>query len=136
MKRTTLASLPLVIAAGCSSPSVVTWQDNGVPFHEHSFETWWNYQFVYHPSTQSYFEPWTQTHIWFEGDAWRMGSDLPRGLNPDPRYAQVVKVRSDLPFLQHAWVHHEHPCWKELPERFDPFVHGAANAELAVYDGD
>lgn len=109
--------------AGCdSSAKVIAFQENGVPHHEHEWQDWWNYQFVYHPSCHAYFEPYTGTWYWFEDDAWHMGPELPTELTAEPRLARVVKLQRDsIPFLQHDTVVAWHPSPVEIkPKSFDP----------------
>ena len=64
----TAAAALLVALGGCAvSSESITFNDNGQPRHEHGWQDWWNYQFVYHPNEQVYFEPYTGTYHWFQG---------------------------------------------------------------------
>jgi len=104
--RTLLAVAALgALASGCSSESKVTWLDSGVPYHQNGEGISWNYQFVYHPNAQVYFEPHSKTYFWFENNAWQSGAELPREVTPlDDRLARVVHVRELEPMLQHDSV--------------------------------
>ena len=111
MRHLTPTVLGLAIVAtaaltGCeSSTHTIVMQDNGVPYHERQGQDWWNHQFVYHPNTQSYYEPYSETHFWFEDGAWHAGPALPNELKPRTDLGQVVKLQSDdLPFAQHGTV--------------------------------
>lgn len=110
------------LLSGCeSAQSTVTWQDNGMPRHEHPQQDWWHYQFVYHPFAHAYYEPYSATWFWFENGSWWYGEELPRGLNVNAEHAVVVKTRWDLPFLQHQpTTLAMHPCPIDVPMRFDP----------------
>ncbi len=99
----TFALMPLV---GCeSSNHTIVMQDSGTPYHEKEGQNWWSYQFVYHPNTQTYYEPYSSTYYWFEEGAWHAGPELPTELIPKSDIAQVVKLQADeLPFVQHRSV--------------------------------
>ena len=129
-KRRTAVVLGLgVVAAfalsGCSAmQETVTWQDDGVPRHENSHQDWWNYEFVFHPHANVYYQPYTTMYFWCEDGVWRTGEKLPLvfAFNLDHRTAQVVKLSHDLPFLQHdstVWRVRA-PHGAEMPENFVP----------------
>ena len=51
-----------VAICGCQQAKhPVSFQAVGPPMHEHPHQTWWTYQFVYHPEQQTYYEPYTRT---------------------------------------------------------------------------
>ena len=112
---------------GCEAESrTITMQANGVPFHENSAQDWWNYQFIYHPNIQAYYQPYTGDWFWFQNDAWHAGPQLPNELTPKSELGQVVKLQSDhLPFMQHGTV----LVWEPLrpmpmkPVEMDPTQH-------------
>ncbi len=96
-----LAALGL---SGCDTHTIVM-QDNNVPYHEKAGQEWWTYQFVYHPNSQSYYEPYSKTHYWFSNGAWHAGPELPSALAPKADIGQVVRLQAgQLPFAQHGSV--------------------------------
>lgn len=103
----TAAALGLSVAllGGCSqSRTQVTWQDNGTPHISHPHQQWWNYQFVYYPASQVYFEPHSQTYYWFQNGLWRQGSELPSHIPLQFENPVTVKLESEQPFMQHHSV--------------------------------
>ena len=117
---TAAAMLSAFALGGCSAPTDVTWQANGMPRHDHPSQEWWHYKFIYHPNAQVYFEPYTQRYFWFQDGAWREGHSLPGEVTLEGRLAQVVNLREEQPSGQHQTVMAWHPCLRELPARFDP----------------
>ena len=109
----------LFIATGCQRTSTVTWQDNGMPYHVHPDQCWWNYQYVYYPNAQVYFEPYTKRFFWFENGIWRSDQQPPSELELNPEQARVVKLQNGVPFPQHDTVLVWYPCARPLPARFD-----------------
>lgn len=106
----TVLSIAAVAAlgAGCAQPQV-SWLDNGVPYYDHPEQTW-HYQFVYHPNSQVYFEPYTKTYYWYGNGEWHSGSDIPQELRPlDDRIARIVKLQDFEPFNSHPFVVAQHP---------------------------
>ncbi len=104
---TTVATLGLGVAllAGCSqNQAQVTWQDNGTPHVDHQHQQWWNYQFVYYPASQVYFEPHSQTYFWFQNGLWRQGSETPGHITLQFENPVIVKLETDLPYMQHSSV--------------------------------
>lgn len=134
LSRSIAAAALLAAVGGCSTTRTeVTWQENGLPRHEHPWQDWWHYQFVYHPIAQAYYEPYTTTWFWYESGLWWAGSELPRGLFPD-RHPVVVKTRWDAPFLQHdPTILVQHPCPIEPPLRFDPARQDEFNSVVSMY---
>ena len=118
-KLTTLAALSatvLLSMSGCGPSTTIAWQDNGTPVHSHPAQTWWNYQYVYYPQAQVYFEPYSLTWYWFEDDLWRQGHELPQEIAIYDLNPQVVKLASFPPYEQHETVastfgpfHYAHP---------------------------
>ncbi len=126
--RHPLVTLSLVAAAaafstGCATTSEsITFQDDGTPRHEHGWQDWWNYQFVYHPNDQVYFEPYSGTYHWFADGTWRTGEELPATLNPEPRLAQVVFLQED----EFPWGQHNTNSFAHAPRKpFRPANHDA-----------
>lgn len=112
----------LAAATGCETESKITFQDNGIPRHEHGWQDWWNYQFVYYPEENVYYEPFTETYFWFDSDGWAQGDTLPRALYLDRTRAEVVRLQSDeLPFIQQVSV----STWHEPVEAVMPEWHDA-----------
>lgn len=103
---TTAAATVMLMAGGCTQPSQsISWQDNGMPRHENGADSWWNYQFVYHPDDQVYYEPYTKTFHWFDDGTWRSGDNTPDEMWLDPAMARVVYLKLDeFPWGQHDTV--------------------------------
>ncbi len=139
MKSATAISLGLSIIAaaclgsGCETSTKVTWQDNGVPRHEHPDQDWWSYKFIYHPNAQVYFEPYSKQYFWFEDGVWKQSDSSPRELPLDRRLAKVVKLQNDLPYKQHDMVLAWQPCYRAIPARFDPTLHKDAAVRFAEH---
>ena len=108
------------LTAGCSQDSTVTWQPDGMPHHVHPNQSWWTYEFVYHPNAQVYFEPYTKQYFWFEDGWWHAGDQPPGELVLDPSLATVVKLQQTAPYPQHGTVLAWHPCYRDMPPTFDP----------------
>ena len=108
------------LAAGCSQESTVSWQPDGMPHHTHPYQSWWTYEFVYHPNAQVYFEPYTQQYFWFEDGWWHRADQPPQELVLDPTLATVVKLQQTVPHPQHETVLTWHPCYRDMPPQFDP----------------
>lgn len=125
--RHALVTLSLAAAVatlgGCAvSSESVTFQDDGPPRHQHGWQDWWSYQFVYHPNDQLYFEPYTGTYHWFENETWRSGTELPNALSPDPSLAQVVFLQEG----QFPWAQHQTTTFVHESRRpFRPAQHDA-----------
>jgi hypothetical protein len=120
---------------GCQRPMTqVTWEMGGMPSHDHPHQMWWQYQFVYHPQEQVYFEPYTGTYFWFAGDRWEEGSVLPTWIHLDPEKAEIVKLQEHKPYVQHfavmkwAW-----PYSNPLSGSVDPY-HSTPEAIAASED--
>ncbi len=85
--------------------SNVVWEADGTPQHiSHNEQAWWRYQFVYHPEAQVYFNPYTHTYYWYSGHEWVEGSRLPEHITLDKKLAQVVRVHSRPPHVQHRTI--------------------------------
>lgn len=106
---TLTASLTLgaALLGGCNhtpSHSQVSWQQDAAPHIDQQNQSWWNYQFVYFPASQVYFEPHGKTFYWFEQGVWRQGSQLPQHVTLQNESPSVVKLSSEQPFMQHQSV--------------------------------
>ena len=100
-------TLGAALLGGCThapSRSQVTWQQNGTPHTDHQNQSWWNYQFVYFPASQVYFEPHSKTFYWFEQGVWRQGDQLPQHVTLQNETPTVVKLASEEPYMQHHTV--------------------------------
>lgn len=110
MKRTSLkimCTLGAVLGlAGCGHlSSHVVWEADGTPQHvPHNEQAWWRYQFVYHPESQVYFNPYTHVYYWYTGHEWVEGQRLPAHFTLDKKLAQVVRVHSKPPHVQHRTI--------------------------------
>jgi len=110
MRRSIIANLTAAcgVAAlfcGCSANQTrVEWHESGPPQHHNSFETWWSYQYVYHPYAEVYYEPYTETYFWQQDGEWHEGHTLPAHITLEHDTAQVVKTQTERPWLQHNWV--------------------------------
>jgi len=132
--RHTLVTLSIAAAVatlgGCAVTSdTITFEDSGQPRHEHGWQDWWNFQFVYHPNDQVYFEPYTGTYHWFQNERWNTGSELPSAFSPDPDLAQVVFLQEDaFPWAQHnttTFVHESRRPFR--PAQHDAVGYASAN---------
>lgn len=115
---------------GCNSAShtQVEWQPEGTPRHTHHTEDWWQYQYVYHPNVQVYFEPYSETYFWFENGQWHEGAELPKHITLDPEWTRVVKLKSPKPHSQHATVVAQHGPQKYRAYPASPFESGESHA--------
>jgi hypothetical protein len=108
VKSAVLGTLALAATAGLggcySVDGHVTWQPSGVPHHDHPYQQWWNYQFVYFPQQQVYFEPYTEEYFWFRNGQWERGTELPADISVDPTQGRIVKLQHQDPYLQHETV--------------------------------
>ena len=101
----TCSAVLLGLGAGCSSqPSDVTWQNNGTPQHAHPNQDWWNYQYVYYPRAQVYFEPYSRVYSWYDGLQWQDARELPANISLHGEHPYVVKNKSELPYYQHGTI--------------------------------
>ncbi len=101
-----LSTAALFVMSGCGYKrgSEVTFHASGLPHHEHPYQDWWTYQFVYHPHAQVYFEPYSRTFFWNEDGHWVEGKTLPTYITIDPDHAKVVYLKSSEPHAQHITV--------------------------------
>lgn len=101
-----LSSVALFGLGGCSykTGSDITFHPTTLPHHEHPQQEWWNYQFIYHPHAQVYFEPYTRMFFWFEDGEWVEGKKLPAQFVINPDYSQVVYLKTPVPHAQHLTV--------------------------------
>lgn len=119
VKSAIVGGLGLAVIAGLggcySVDGHVTWQPNGMPHHDHPYQDWWSYKFVYFPQEQVYFEPYTGDFFWFADGQWEQGPTLPPDVNVDPAEGRVVKLQQQKPYVQHETVllwnwPHNHPA--------------------------
>lgn len=98
----------VVFAGGCSGGNTheVVWHDNGQPEFVSSHDTWWSYQFVYHPYADVFYEPYTHTYVWPTEEGWDSGDSLPNHIELDHDTAQVVFLQQQDPVVQHAYAKH------------------------------
>jgi len=103
-----LIGATLVIAGGCQSHNAaeVTWHENGQPEFTNSHETWWSHQFVYHPYADVFYEPFSQTYVWRDGEGWASGQTVPAHIELDHDTAQVVRLQQADPVVQHLYAQH------------------------------
>jgi len=96
----------LGLAACNQTNSIVEWEADGTPRHFHPNEHWWQYNFVYHPEAQVYFNPFTHTYSWYDSDneMWFDGKRLPKEYAINVHNAQVVKVNFKPPHSQHRTI--------------------------------
>lgn len=99
-----LAVLGVALMSGCGAKTAITWQDNGTPVHQHPSQDWWQYQYVYYPQTQVYFEPFSHTWYWFEDELWHEGTELPQEFSVHNVNPRIVKLHSMPPYEQHDYV--------------------------------
>lgn len=101
---------------GCNhTHSQVTWQDDNTPRHVHQQQDWWNYQFVYFPVAQVYYEPYSETYYWFQDGLWREGNELPSHIKLQHETPHVVKLESRYPYMQH------HTVTRSFAMNFQPY---------------
>ena len=136
---TAAAAALLVALGGCAvSSETITFNDDGQPRHEHGWQDWWNYQFVYHPNEQVYFEPYTGTYHWFEGESWTSGGELPAIFKPDPQFATVVFLKEgQFPWAQHDTTTFQHASRKPFrPAQHDAVGFARANGWATPDNGE
>jgi hypothetical protein len=141
--RQLLVTLSLAAAAttlgGCAvSSESITFEDNGTPRHEHGWQDWWNYQMVYHPNDQVYYEPYSGTYHWFQDETWYTGDKLPRTLTPDPELAQVVFLQDgQFPWAQHNTTSFQHASRRPFrPAQHDAVAHARTNGWMLPNEGE
>jgi len=91
--------------SGCTTAHTqVSWEDDNTPKHTHQHQDWWNYQFVYYPKAQVYFEPYSETYYWFANGIWNEGPVLPSRFVISNETPRVVKLESRYPYMHHHTV--------------------------------
>lgn len=135
-------TLGAALLGGCThspSRSQVTWQDNGTPHTNHQNQQWWNYQFVYFPASQVYFEPYSKNFYWFEQGVWRQGTELPNHITLQNESPTVVKLAQEQPYLQHhsvtsEWMTSNAPIpgsdFTKTPQTFAAYLNRYQTAQL------
>jgi len=91
--------------SGCTSAQTqVSWEADNTPQHTHQHQDWWNYQFVYYPQAQVYYEPHSKTYYWFADGIWNEGPVLPSRFVIRYDTPRVVKLESRYPYMHHHTV--------------------------------
>lgn len=129
---TTTVLMPLGFAAslatlsmlnGCATPNqYLSWDSNGQPRTDHPEQSWWHYEFVYHPQAELYYEPYTKRYFWFDEHRWEwMSSNQPpRGTSVDPTVSKVVRVKTQDPHMDHVTVLAvAGPQWRGAPSSWE-----------------
>jgi hypothetical protein len=143
-------SLAAVLAtagvAGCQSdqkvsnaPSdhTVTWLDNGMPYFEYADPNRNHYRFIYHPNSQFYYEPYTETYFWYEDGMWYEGEghEVPKQCTIDLRIAKVIESPHPKPFVHHDAFVGAHPPRRHMPAGFDAREQFGMGLQMANADG-
>jgi hypothetical protein len=116
MSKITTAALGTALAlsafglGGCQThPHPITVNTTSSPMHQIPTNDWWNYQFVYFPPQQVYFEPYSRTYFWYDQGLWEEGQDLPKSIQMRGGDAVVVRLQNEKPYVQHESVLRWHP---------------------------
>jgi hypothetical protein len=96
-----LSLLTTLGMTGCSGHSTVAWEDSGTPVHNAPDQSWWQYEYVYHPESQVYFEPYSTTFYWYNGQVWQSGQELPDWVAVNPDNAVTVRMATKEPYAHH-----------------------------------
>ncbi len=125
----TLFVTSAISLTGCSqnARSTVVWEDNGMPRHNPASKSQrWNYKFVYFPGEDVYFEPYTTTYFWYDGDFWYEGQELPKHIDIGSVEPKVVLLPDAKPYMSHGTVVARHfGAWKTVkPGATDISFHG------------
>ena len=115
---TAAVATSVLALGGCShnATSTVVWEDNGLPRHNPTSKSKrWQYKFVYFPGEDVYFEPYTSTYYWYDGDFWYEGAELPDHVDVSFVEPQIVRLRDNKPYMNHGTVVAKHfGGWKTV----------------------
>lgn len=95
------AALTLALTGCTQSTNEVAWQDNGMPLHTQANRNHTFYKYVYYPSNQVYYEPYTNTWHWFEQERWHTGQQRPAQFSFRGEEPRIVHTASNPPYRSH-----------------------------------
>jgi hypothetical protein len=95
------AALTLALTGCTQSTNEVAWQDNGMPLHTQASSQHTFFKYVYYPSNQVYYEPYTNTWHWFEQERWHTGQQRPEQFSFRGEEPRIVHTASNPPYRSH-----------------------------------